>query len=171
MYIWWFFFLSCLFFVLPGPSSPDVTSVEVSLGRSLGITVYWIYVQGATNYLAWTSNGQNCSTESTYCFINPQECGQNHTVTVIAYNNAGPSSPSQPTNYITCGFHTQTQSWVKSKPLTFKNWAERKLNKHTISLFIFHWQTPVPLRTSGWRSPQLGTAQCCGSKCHSWSIT
>ncbi|XP_017277604.1 fibronectin type III domain-containing protein 7 [Kryptolebias marmoratus] len=83
------------------PSSPDVTSIEVIQGRALQITIYWAYVQGAAHYLAWTSNGQNCSTEGTFCYIIPQECGQNHTVSVVAYNEAGPSNPSQPTSYIT----------------------------------------------------------------------
>lgn len=74
-------------------------------GRSLEVAVYWLSVQGAENYIAVTTNGQNCSsTAQTYCFITPVECGQNHSISVIAYNSAGPSNPSQPTDYITCGF-------------------------------------------------------------------
>ncbi|XP_032388364.1 fibronectin type III domain-containing protein 7 [Etheostoma spectabile] len=84
------------------PPSPDVILVEVTQGRSLGITVYWMSVQGGENYVARTTNGQNCnSTVSGYCFITPVECGQNHSVSVTAYNGAGPSSPSEPQNYIT----------------------------------------------------------------------
>ncbi|XP_021178280.2 fibronectin type III domain-containing protein 7 [Fundulus heteroclitus] len=83
------------------PHSPDVTDVQVTQGRALGIAVYWMIVPGATSYLALTSNGQNCSTDNTYCYIVPQECGQNDSVYVVAYNDAGPSSPSQPANYIT----------------------------------------------------------------------
>ncbi|XP_039999685.1 fibronectin type III domain-containing protein 7 [Xiphias gladius] len=84
------------------PPSPDVTHVQVTQGRSLGIAVYWVPVQGAENYMAWTSNGQNCtSTVNSYCYIIPVECGQNHSVAVTAFNTAGPSSPSQPTDYIT----------------------------------------------------------------------
>ncbi|XP_072219072.1 fibronectin type III domain-containing protein 7 [Leuresthes tenuis] len=83
------------------PLSPDVTHVQVTQGRSLGIAVYWVSVQGAKSYMAWTSNGQNCSTENNYCYIIPAECGQNHSVSVTAYNDAGPSSPSQPADYIT----------------------------------------------------------------------
>ncbi|XP_063742740.1 fibronectin type III domain-containing protein 7 [Eleginops maclovinus] len=84
------------------PTSPDVTLVQVSTGRSLGVAVYWMSVQGAENYLAWTTNGQNCtSTVDSYCYIIPVECGQNHSVSVTAYNIAGPSSPSQPADYIT----------------------------------------------------------------------
>lgn len=88
----------------PGPQSPDVTHVQVTPGRALGIAVFWSQVRGANLYLVWTSNGQNCSTENSYCYINPADCGQNHSVYVIAYNDAGPSSPSEPANYITCGY-------------------------------------------------------------------
>ncbi|XP_028283867.1 fibronectin type III domain-containing protein 7 [Parambassis ranga] len=83
------------------PPSPDVTLVQVTQGRSLGIAVYWSSVQGASTYMAWTSNKQNCTTENLYCYIIPAECGQNHSVSVTAYNDAGPSSPSYPANYIT----------------------------------------------------------------------
>ncbi|XP_004542602.3 fibronectin type III domain-containing protein 7 [Maylandia zebra] len=83
------------------PQSPDVTHVQVTPGRALGIAVFWSQVRGANLYLVWTSNGQNCSTENSYCYINPADCGQNHSVYVIAYNDAGPSSPSEPANYIT----------------------------------------------------------------------
>ncbi|KAF3699275.1 Fibronectin type III domain-containing protein 7 Precursor [Channa argus] len=84
------------------PPSPDVIDVQVSQGRSLGITVYWVAVPGANNYIAWTSNGRNCTTtDNNYCYIIPVECGQNRSVSVTAYNAAGPSSPSQPAHYIT----------------------------------------------------------------------
>lgn len=87
----------------PGPPSPDVTHVQLDLGRSLALSVYWGPVQGADSYIAWTSNGQNCSsTGQSYCFISPVECGQNHSITVTAYNRAGPSSPSMSEDYITC---------------------------------------------------------------------
>uniref|UniRef100_A0A3Q1JY40 Fibronectin type-III domain-containing protein n=1 Tax=Anabas testudineus TaxID=64144 RepID=A0A3Q1JY40_ANATE len=46
---------------------------------------------GAENYIAWTSNGRNCtSTDNSYCYITPLECGQNRSVSVTAYNTAGP---------------------------------------------------------------------------------
>lgn len=93
-------------FFSPGPHSPDVTHIQVTQGRSLGIAVYWITVQGATSYLVLASNGQYCNTSDSYCYISPQECGQNHSVSVVAYNEAGPSSPSQPADYITCWFIT-----------------------------------------------------------------
>ncbi|XP_043989836.1 fibronectin type III domain-containing protein 7 isoform X1 [Gambusia affinis] len=83
------------------PPSPDVTQVQLTPGRSLGIAVYWMTVQGATSYLVLASNGQYCNTSDSYCFISPQECGQNRSVSVTAFNDAGPSSPSQSVGYIT----------------------------------------------------------------------
>ncbi|KAM7379237.1 hypothetical protein PAMP_004802 [Pampus punctatissimus] len=85
-----------------GPPTPDVTHIQVTQGRSLGIAVYWVKVQGAETYTALTSNSQNCTTiDISYCSIMPVECGQNHSVSVTAYNSAGPSIPSQPADYIT----------------------------------------------------------------------
>ncbi|XP_049453676.1 fibronectin type III domain-containing protein 7 [Epinephelus fuscoguttatus] len=84
------------------PPSTDVTHVQLSQGRSLWVTVYWVSVQGAENYIAWSSNGQNCtSTANSFCYITSVECGQNNSITVVAYNKAGPSSPSQPVDYVT----------------------------------------------------------------------
>lgn len=73
-------------------------------GRSLGIAVYWQAVQGAETYMAFTTNNQNCTATDTYCYIIPAECGQNQSVSVIAYNEAGPSSPSVSEDYITCRY-------------------------------------------------------------------
>nr|XP_046264715.1 fibronectin type III domain-containing protein 7 [Scatophagus argus] len=84
------------------PPSPDVTHIQMTQGRSLEVVVYWGSVQGAESYMAWTTNGQNCtSAGQTYCYITPVECGQNHSVSVTAYNKAGPSNPSEPEDYIT----------------------------------------------------------------------
>lgn len=89
----------------PGPLSPNVIHIQMTQGRSLEVAVYWLSVQGAENYIAVTTNGQNCSSVGqTFCLITPLECGQNHSISVIAYNSAGPSNPSQPAEYITCRF-------------------------------------------------------------------
>ncbi|XP_034038478.1 fibronectin type III domain-containing protein 7-like [Thalassophryne amazonica] len=84
------------------PPSPDVVHVQVTQGRSVGIAIYWQAVQGAETYMAWTTNGQNCTSAFTsFCLITPVECGQNHSVSVTAYNKAGASSPSLPEDYVT----------------------------------------------------------------------
>ncbi|XP_061695654.1 fibronectin type III domain-containing protein 7 [Syngnathoides biaculeatus] len=84
------------------PPSPESVNIQVTRGGSLGIVVYWVPVRGAEDYVAWTSNGQNCtSTASNRCSISPVECGQNRSVSVTAFNSAGPSFPSLPADYIT----------------------------------------------------------------------
>ncbi|XP_074507182.1 fibronectin type III domain-containing protein 7 [Sebastes fasciatus] len=84
------------------PPSPDVILISIAPGRALSMAVYFGLVQGAEKYMAYTTNGQNCtSTTNGYCHIKTVECGQNSSVYVIAYNKAGPSNPSQPANYIT----------------------------------------------------------------------
>lgn len=91
----------------PGPPSPDVTDVQMTQGRSFEVAVFWRPVQGADSYMAWTSNGQNCTSSAHhYCLIAPVDCGQNHSVSVTAFNRAGSSFPSQPADYITCGYIT-----------------------------------------------------------------
>ncbi|XP_072297459.1 fibronectin type III domain-containing protein 7 [Eucyclogobius newberryi] len=83
------------------PSSPDVLDVQINQGRS-GAWVYWGAVQGASNYIVWTSNNQTCNaTLFSYCDIGPVVCGQNQTLSVTAYNDAGPSDPSNPALYLT----------------------------------------------------------------------
>lgn len=89
--------------------------IQMTQGRSLEVTVYWGSVQGAESYIAFTTNGQNCtSTVQSFCFLTPVDCGQNHSVSVIAYNKAGPSDPSQPADYITCGYITHIPYKFKS---------------------------------------------------------
>ncbi|XP_056149603.1 fibronectin type III domain-containing protein 7 [Lampris incognitus] len=84
------------------PPSPEAVHVMLTQGRSLGISVNWQIVQGAEIYTALSSNGQNCtSTADGYCVITPLDCGQNHSVTVIAHNRAGPSDPSLPEDFVT----------------------------------------------------------------------
>ncbi|XP_061151715.1 fibronectin type III domain-containing protein 7 [Syngnathus typhle] len=84
------------------PPRPDLVHIQVTLGGSLGIVVHWMLVRGAEDYLAWSTTGQNCtSTGSNHCYISPVGCGQNHSISVTAFNSAGPSSPSPPADYIT----------------------------------------------------------------------
>lgn len=97
-------FINVLWISFKGPPSPDLVHVQVTPGGALGIAVYWMSVKGAEDYLALTANGQNCTNAaSNHCYISPVGCGQNHSVSVTAFNSAGPSLPSPPANYITCG--------------------------------------------------------------------
>ncbi|KAJ0058730.1 hypothetical protein NL108_000442, partial [Boleophthalmus pectinirostris] len=83
------------------PSSPDVLDVQISQGRS-NTMVYWEAVKGATYYTVWTTNKQTCNgTSPSSCILEPVECGQNQTLSVTAYNDAGPSDPSNPALYLT----------------------------------------------------------------------
>ncbi|XP_076000889.1 fibronectin type III domain-containing protein 7 [Genypterus blacodes] len=92
------------------PPRPDVLTVQIAPGRSLGIIVYWIFSYGAEGYVAWTTNNLNCTSHTTYCFITPVECGQNQTVSVRAFNSAGPSDTSEPAQYIT--YPCPRENWV-----------------------------------------------------------
>ncbi|KAM9323155.1 fibronectin type III domain-containing protein 7 [Pholidichthys leucotaenia] len=83
------------------PGSPFVFRVEVIPGRGPRISVDWMAVKGAISYHAQTSNNLSCTTGVPHCDFSPAECGQTHTVTVQAYNAAGPSSPSPPAKFIT----------------------------------------------------------------------
>uniref|UniRef100_A0A8C2X242 Fibronectin type III domain containing 7a n=1 Tax=Cyclopterus lumpus TaxID=8103 RepID=A0A8C2X242_CYCLU len=134
------------------PPSPDVTFVQVTLGRSLGIAVYWVLVQGGENYMAWTTNGQNCtSTVNSYCYIIPVECGQNHSVAVVAYNSAGPSDPSQPAEYITCGYITHTSTPVAGNCSVV--WDDVPLVEHYVAFIKRDDGTEKSCNTTGTTCP------------------
>ncbi|XP_035277198.1 fibronectin type III domain-containing protein 7-like [Anguilla anguilla] len=96
------------------PPSPGPVTIFPSGGRSVGMEVNWRSVQGADEYLAVSSSGQNCTTSSasTFCVISPLECGQIHSITVVAENTAGPSSPSDPENFLTFPCPPES-SWVE----------------------------------------------------------
>nr|XP_055044179.1 fibronectin type III domain-containing protein 7 [Misgurnus anguillicaudatus] len=63
------------------------------------IMVSWERSQGAEQYVASSSVGQNCTTSSNSCAI-PVSCGETHLVKVTAINQAGPSVPSEPVQFI-----------------------------------------------------------------------
>lgn len=74
----------------------------------MGLAVYWEAVRGARLYFALSSTGQNCtSMGDPFCIISPIGCSENHTLTVMAENQAGPSSPSHPQDLLTCMHYTQ----------------------------------------------------------------
>ncbi|MBN3324466.1 FNDC7 protein, partial [Atractosteus spatula] len=82
------------------PAVPS--SIQVSFtGRSMGVMISWSFVEGADNFTALSSNGQNCSSSEDNCVISPLTCGQNYSISVIASNRAGPSNPSKPEDFLT----------------------------------------------------------------------
>ncbi|TRY81827.1 hypothetical protein DNTS_000530, partial [Danionella cerebrum] len=72
------------------PPVPGDVQVQLSPSRSIDLAVFWQSVRGADSYIAVSSTGQNCSSSDLYCIISPLSCGQNHTITVVAQNTAGP---------------------------------------------------------------------------------
>uniref|UniRef100_A0A8C6WRG5 Fibronectin type III domain containing 7a n=1 Tax=Neogobius melanostomus TaxID=47308 RepID=A0A8C6WRG5_9GOBI len=87
---------------LTRPATPKVLDVRIdALGRS-GTTVFWLAVPGAASYTVTTSNNQTCTaTFYSFCYIMPVFCGQNETVIVTAYNEAGASNPSELAEFLT----------------------------------------------------------------------
>ncbi|XP_077580527.1 fibronectin type III domain-containing protein 7-like [Stigmatopora nigra] len=84
------------------PGRPTLTHYQLIQGENLSIAVYWESAQDDEDYMARTTNGQNCTnTANDHCYINPVGCGQNDSISVTAFNSAGPSWPSQPLDYIT----------------------------------------------------------------------
>ncbi|XP_016121672.1 fibronectin type III domain-containing protein 7-like, partial [Sinocyclocheilus grahami] len=84
------------------PTVPGDVQVQLAPGRSIDLAVYWQVVRGADAYTAVSSTGQNCSSSlGTYCIISPLSCSQNHTISVTAQNEAGPSEPSAPQDLLT----------------------------------------------------------------------
>lgn len=97
-----------------GPGSPNVAHIALSSGRTFGVFVYWIPVQGGDTYVVWISDGENCTaTSESFCSIDPVECGESYTVSIVASNNAGSSEPSVPTQFVTCGYSTQHLTDIK----------------------------------------------------------
>ncbi|XP_048845081.1 fibronectin type III domain-containing protein 7-like [Brienomyrus brachyistius] len=84
------------------PPVPEFVYIMLASGRSVGVAVYWDSVRGAESYFVVSSTGQNCSSfTNSYCVISPLLCGQNHSITVTAENQAGPSYPSNPEDFLT----------------------------------------------------------------------
>ncbi|XP_026998952.2 fibronectin type III domain-containing protein 7 [Tachysurus fulvidraco] len=84
------------------PPVPAGVQVSLTMERIIGLAVYWEAVRGASVYFALSSLGQNCtSMGEPFCIISPIGCSENHTLTVMAENQAGPSSPSKPQDLLT----------------------------------------------------------------------
>ncbi|KAK1164001.1 fibronectin type III domain-containing protein 7-like [Acipenser oxyrinchus oxyrinchus] len=79
-----------------------LSSVKLTMiSRSLGVDVSWSLVEGAEIYTVLGSSRLNCTSVFSSCTISPLECGNNYSVIVVASNKAGPSSPSEPANFLT----------------------------------------------------------------------
>ncbi|XP_067309402.1 fibronectin type III domain-containing protein 7 [Pseudorasbora parva] len=83
------------------PPVPGDVQVQLTPGRSIDLVVNWQSVHGANTYIALSSTGQNCSSSDLYCIISPLSCSQNHSITVVASNQAGISDPSHPEDLLT----------------------------------------------------------------------
>ncbi|XP_046733071.1 fibronectin type III domain-containing protein 7 [Silurus meridionalis] len=84
------------------PPVPAGVQVSLTLKRIIGLIVYWEVVRSASLYFVLSSMGQNCtSMGDPFCIITSIGCSENHTLTVMAENQAGPSSPSQPQDLLT----------------------------------------------------------------------
>ncbi|MGH0143007.1 UNVERIFIED_CONTAM: hypothetical protein FKN15_037427 [Acipenser sinensis] len=79
-----------------------LSSVKLAMiSRSMGVDVSWSLVEGAEIYTVLGSSRLNCTSVFSSCTISPLECGNNYSVSVVASNKAGPSSPSEPANFLT----------------------------------------------------------------------
>ena len=87
-----------------GPPTPGLVQVMLTVDGSQDMAVHWESVHGADRYLALSTTGQNCTSSDSYCVISPLSCGQNHSISVTALNRAGPSSLSQPEDFLTCKY-------------------------------------------------------------------
>lgn len=89
----------------PGPPAPSSVNVSVVLNNTVaGLSVSWDLekqVYGSLEYHVMSKQNVTCDTTSTSCIL-PVNCGEMHTIQVIASNEAGPSSPSTPVVFITC---------------------------------------------------------------------
>uniref|UniRef100_A0A8D2J4Q2 Fibronectin type III domain containing 7 n=1 Tax=Varanus komodoensis TaxID=61221 RepID=A0A8D2J4Q2_VARKO len=79
------------------PHAPGDVQVVFDSG-ALTSTVSCLPTEGASRYLitAYSSTSiLNCSTASTSCTISPLECGTKYSLSVVASNEAGPSTPTE----------------------------------------------------------------------------
>ncbi|XP_029110681.1 fibronectin type III domain-containing protein 7 [Scleropages formosus] len=83
------------------PSIPVITQIMLSSVDPQVLFVNFTLVRGANHYQALSSTGQTCTSTDSPCTISPVSCGQTHTISVNAFNEAGPSDPSNPESFIT----------------------------------------------------------------------
>ncbi|NXV00886.1 FNDC7 protein, partial [Cettia cetti] len=78
------------------PNAPVDVKVAFDSG-ALRAVVSWMPTEGAAAYSATVSSGLlklRCNTSSASCMVPPLQCGSEYHVSVTAYNDAGPSEPT-----------------------------------------------------------------------------
>ena len=97
------FLLSWLF---AGPATPGPFNVSVEHGPgAAGLIVSWEPVfqdYGAVVYLVNSSQGLQCNTTDLSCRLEPIVCAETYNLQMVAENNAGPSTPTDPETFVTC---------------------------------------------------------------------
>ncbi|MFT7809054.1 fibronectin type III domain-containing protein 7 [Arapaima gigas] len=83
------------------PSVPVITQIMLSFTDPQVLFVNFTVVRGADHYQAVSSAGETCMSTDSPCVINHVICGQTHTITISAFNQAGSSGPSIPETFIT----------------------------------------------------------------------
>ncbi|XP_036446665.1 fibronectin type III domain-containing protein 7 [Colossoma macropomum] len=82
------------------PSTPQSVVLQTVSGMTT-LSVSWASVHGADQYTVISSSGLNCTSSSSTCTLTPLSCGQIQYISVTAMNQAGPSLPSDPQQFIT----------------------------------------------------------------------
>ncbi|XP_072919519.1 fibronectin type III domain-containing protein 7 [Hemitrygon akajei] len=107
-----------------------------SLSKSLGVMVTWNASEGSTTYVAVPIEKsrkvvQNCTSKSTSCVISPIQCSIQYNVTVVAFNEAGPSDPARPTEFtsVPCSPHDITIQEMHPGNLTV-SWSPSALTDY-----------------------------------------
>ncbi|XP_066529361.1 fibronectin type III domain-containing protein 7 [Hoplias malabaricus] len=80
-------------------SPPQSVTLQMVSGTS-ALSVSWAAVHGANQYTVISSSSLNCTSSSSQCTLTPLSCGQIYNISVIAINQAGPSLPSVPQQFI-----------------------------------------------------------------------
>ncbi|XP_051868289.1 fibronectin type III domain-containing protein 7-like [Pristis pectinata] len=118
------------------PQAVRVVLTSDSMSKSLGVVVTWNASEGSTDYLAVPIEksrnvAQNCTSKSTSCVISPIQCGIQYNVTVVAFNEAGPSDPANPTEFtsVPCSPHDIKVQEMHPGNLTV-SWSQSSLTDY-----------------------------------------
>ncbi|XP_056132898.1 fibronectin type III domain-containing protein 7-like [Lampris incognitus] len=87
------------------PPTPASLTASVAPGDgSAELLVSWDLgqeVHGTTEYFVTSDANLQCNSTSGGCSLSPVACGETHTIQVTAWNEAGPSLPSNPLVFVT----------------------------------------------------------------------